>query len=200
MSRIQKYAHPRYRKFLTEIQKTRMFSSFQCIRSLANTDMLQSPMFDNLVMKSLRWRQSLYHEIINQKKIENGRMRVTVTNSKKRRLDRHNCLVIFAPNECKLHIKPDKNLFTKHTDPNFQDFEVLLKATDWELESDDINKLHPYIDPKQVEKYGERYQFKIKHQNDGDITLNCRNYYELTRWIHMIRTHSMDTWSWFLKF
>eukprot|EP01084_Bolivina_argentea_P240932 404599_1 len=64
--RIQKYAHPRYRKFVNQIQKTRMFSSFQCIRSLANNDMLSVTLFDNLVMKSLKWRQSLYHDIIQQ--------------------------------------------------------------------------------------------------------------------------------------
>jgi len=134
-------------------------------------------------------------------------MRVSVENSKKRHFIDHSCLVTFDPKDCTLHIEPERNFVTKQTDQSLLPFEVILlpfevilRATDYELESDDVHKLHPYIDPKQVREYGERYQLRIKHQTDGTLTLNCKNYYELTRWIHMIRTHSMDTWSWFLTF
>merc|ERR1712176_909620 len=111
-SRIQKYAHPRYRSFLTHIQEKRLFASFQCIRSLAKPEMLAHPMFDNLVMRSLKWRQSLYHKIIEEEKRERGRMKVSVQNSPKRHFMNHDCTVTFDPKGCKLFIEPDVNFIT----------------------------------------------------------------------------------------
>eukprot|EP01084_Bolivina_argentea_P074653 135413_1 len=193
--RIQKYAHPRYRAFLTQIQQTRMFSSFQCIRSLANNAMLASPMFDNLVMRSLRFRQSLYHDIIRQQKQERGRMKVSLVTARKEATSfmNHDCSVRFDPNDCTLYVQPDSNKLAP--------FEVKLQATIYELvmRNSDVAQVHPYCDRKQVHHFGPRYQFKIIHKNDGQITFNCQNYYQLTRWIHILRTHSMDTWSWSLK-
>eukprot|EP01084_Bolivina_argentea_P311388 538993_1 len=150
-------------------------------------------------MKSLKWRQSLYHDIIQQQQQESTKMKVSIENCKKRYFINQKCNVKFDPKTCLLKIIPNNKTASK-TNKNLLPFEVYLNATVYELESDDVHKLHPYIDPKQVIKYGERYQFKIKHQTDGTLTLNCRSYYELTRWTHILRAHSMDTWSWFFKF
>merc|ERR1712087_778 len=108
------------------------------------------------------------------------------------------CEVRFDVQACGLVITPCANLVTKR-DRNMQTFKVLLRGNSWTLESDDVNKLHPYFDQQQVAKYGERYQFRIKHNEWGTLTLNCKNYYEWTRWIHFLRSHSMDTWSWAIK-
>eukprot|EP01083_Nonionella_stella_P295709 1004925_1 len=57
--RTQKYAHPQYRKLLTQIQKTRMFSSFQCIRSLAKEKQLKSISIQNKTSNSWHFDSQL---------------------------------------------------------------------------------------------------------------------------------------------
>lgn len=217
--RISRYAHPRYRKFLQSIIQSRMFKSFVCLRSLvSDRNNLAKSMFDDLVLRSLLSRTVLYQSIKSETKTEVSKMRVT---SAKHHLHKRRCLVKFNPQKCTLEITPDKNYasyFKNRTHNNRQMntnvnnrgrernverrggqhvITVYLKADDYSLElDDDFAQKHPYIAPERVLPFGQKFEFKIKHKIDGSFKLRCENYYQLTRWIHVLRAHSMDTWSW----